>query len=63
MIKIIVNTLPVLLQEVHYVMNNVLEREDIHTPLQHSPSAYNFFSANILKILLVLKHLQSLQGK
>ena len=41
MIKNIVNTLSVLLIEVHYVMNNVLPRDDIHTPLQHAPSPHN----------------------
>ena len=49
MIKEIVNTLSVLLQEVHYVMNNVLPRDDIHIFLQHAPSPYNVFQTMFLK--------------
>ena len=50
MIKKIVNTLSVLLQEVHYVMNNILPRDDIQTPLQHAPSPYNVSQHLFLKL-------------
>ena len=62
MVKKIVNTLSVLLQEVQYVMNKVLPRDDIHTPLS-MPLLLTMFLTDIHKILLVRKPLQSLQGK